>query len=182
MTRMAAARLLLLLVVEAVWLTPVGGPRLPFPGSGRGVLSQEALAAAFAAQEEISPELLAIPGVVGTAVGLGAGERPVVMVYLEYAAVAGASGQLRRLPAGAGGDRAHHRARRCAAAPGRGRRPGRSQGPVPAPGAHRRVDGGGRGSPRAPSGRATSRTDAGRTPSPTTTSSPTATTPTWATT
>ena len=82
-------RLLLLLVVEALWLTPAGGPYLPLPGFGRDGLSQEALAAAFAAQEEISPDLLAIPGVVGTAVGLRAGDRPVVMVYLEYAAVHG---------------------------------------------------------------------------------------------
>ena len=85
----ALGRLLLLLVVEALWLAPAGGPRLPFPGFGEGGLSQEALAAAFAAQEEISPDLLAVPGVVGTAVGLGAGGRPVVRVYLEYAGVAG---------------------------------------------------------------------------------------------
>ena len=71
-------RLLLLLVVEVLWLTPAGHPLLPFPGFGREGFSQEALAAAFAAQEEISPDLLAIPGVVGTAVGLGAGDRPVV--------------------------------------------------------------------------------------------------------
>ena len=57
-------RLLLLLVVEALWLTPAGGPRLPLPGFGGDGLSQEALAAAFAAQEEISPDLLGIPGVV----------------------------------------------------------------------------------------------------------------------
>ncbi|MDE0475361.1 MAG: hypothetical protein OXI50_12440 [Gammaproteobacteria bacterium] len=82
-------RLMLLLAVQALWLTPAGGPRLPLPGFGRDGLSQQALAAAFAAQEEISPDLLGIPGVVGTAVGLGAGERPVVMVYLEYAAVDG---------------------------------------------------------------------------------------------
>ena len=83
------ARLLILLAVESLWLTPAGGPRLPFPGFGTGGLSQEALAAAFAAQEEISPDLLAMPGVVGTAVGLGAGDQPVVMVYLEYAGVDG---------------------------------------------------------------------------------------------
>ncbi len=82
-------RLLLLLAVESLWLTPAGGPRLPFPGFRAGGLSQEALAAAFAAQEEISPDLLGIPGVVGTAVGLRAGDQPVVMVYLEYAGVAG---------------------------------------------------------------------------------------------
>ena len=84
------ARLLLLLAVDWVWLAPAGSPRLPLTGFGADGLSQEALAAAFAAQEEISPDLMAIPGVVGTAVGLGAaGERPVVMVYLEYAAVDG---------------------------------------------------------------------------------------------
>ena len=87
--RPPVARLLLLLVVDWVWLAPAGGPRLPLPGFGAGAPSQEALAAAFAAQEEVSPELMAIPGVVGTAVGLGAGEQPVVMVYLEYAGVGG---------------------------------------------------------------------------------------------
>ncbi len=87
--RPSLVRLLMALVVEWAWLTPAGGPRLPLPGMGAGGLSQEALAAAFAAQEQISPDLLRIPGVVGTAVGLGAAGQPVVRVYLEYAGVQG---------------------------------------------------------------------------------------------
>ncbi len=38
------------------------------------------LVRAIAAQEQHTPELLAIPGVVGTAVGLGSGSVPVVKV------------------------------------------------------------------------------------------------------
>ncbi len=82
------ARLALLLLVELSWLAPADSG-LPFPDFVGDGLPQEALTAAFAAQEEVSPELLAVPGVVGTAVGLGADGRPTVMVYLEHAAVAG---------------------------------------------------------------------------------------------
>ena len=82
-------RLLLLLVVEALWLTPAGGPLLPLPGFGRDGLSQEALAAAFAAQEEVSRTCWGFRAWWGPRSGWAPCDRPVVMVYLEYAAVDG---------------------------------------------------------------------------------------------
>lgn len=46
-------------------------------------------AAAIAVQERHNPDLLSIPGVAGTAVGLGPGGRPVVKVYLAGSGVLG---------------------------------------------------------------------------------------------
>ncbi len=51
-------------------------------------LSQEAFAAAAAAQDRYTPSLLGIPGVVGTAIGLGSDGQPVVKVYLSVVGVA----------------------------------------------------------------------------------------------
>ena len=70
--------------------TAVYGAGLPTQPGANG------LERAIAAQESVTPGLLAIPGVVGTAVGLGHGNSPVVKVYTANASVSG-------IPASVGG-------------------------------------------------------------------------------
>lgn len=66
-------------------------PETTEPVVGIGVLGLEEVSvqAAVRAQQSITPGLMAVPGVVGTAVGLGSNGEPVVMVLLrnENAAV-----------------------------------------------------------------------------------------------
>ncbi len=86
-------RLLLALTVDLLWVSPAGPPDLPFFGA-RGdaptaAVSQYVFAAVMAAQESATEDLLRVPGVVGTAVGLGPNGQPVVKVYLSHAGVEG---------------------------------------------------------------------------------------------
>ena len=83
-------RLALALVVDFWWVSPAGSPDLPSgPDDVGRIVSQEALSAAMSAQEQATEDLLRIPGVVGTAVGLGPTGQPVVKVYLERPGIAG---------------------------------------------------------------------------------------------
>lgn len=70
------------LVVALLVDVSIGGPPLP------GILSGPSFEAAVAAQESVSADWLAMDGVVGTAVGLGAGGDHVVKVYLTAVGVA----------------------------------------------------------------------------------------------
>ncbi len=67
--------------------TAVYGAPPDEPGAG-------GLERAIAAQEGANPSLLSIPGVVGTAVGLGHGNAPVVKVYTADASVRGIPGSI----------------------------------------------------------------------------------------
>lgn len=69
-------------------LVSAGGPPPSPPGLDR----------AIAAQEAHTDALLAKPGVVGTAVGLGADGRPVVKIYIESAGVPGLPSRLDGVP------------------------------------------------------------------------------------
>ncbi|MHC4425382.1 MAG: chymotrypsin family serine protease [Planctomycetota bacterium] len=60
--------------------------------------SEDAFARVKEVQERHTDSLLAIDGVVGTAVGLGQGARPVVLVLLEYGGVRGIPGELEGVP------------------------------------------------------------------------------------
>ena len=64
-------------------LGPLGG------GGGLAPIGYEDLSAAMAVQERHNPDLLALPGVAGTAVAFDAGGEPVVKVYLAHRDVAG---------------------------------------------------------------------------------------------
>ena len=72
--------------------TPAGPDRGLAPAAGRDI------AAAIRAQERHTPGLMAIPGVVGTAVGLGAGDGPVVKVFLARSGIAGIPARLDNIP------------------------------------------------------------------------------------
>ena len=76
------------LVLDFVLLRPAGGPG-PGTGDGPRLFAVGDFAAAMALQERHNPDLLALPGVAGTAVALGLDGRPVVKVYLTVAGVAG---------------------------------------------------------------------------------------------
>ncbi|MHC4072106.1 MAG: Nal1-like putative serine protease [Planctomycetota bacterium] len=60
--------------------------------------SEDALARVMEVQERHTDALMATPGVVGTAVGLGQGAQPVVLVLLEHGGVPGIPGQLEDVP------------------------------------------------------------------------------------
>ena len=83
-----ASLVVVVLVVLAAGLVSAGGPPPVPPGLER----------AAAAQEAHTDELLARPGVVGTAVGLGADGRPVVKIYTKSAGVHGLPDQLDGVP------------------------------------------------------------------------------------
>lgn len=89
MCRRGALRLATLaaaVALDAYLIWPVGAPAnagLP------ALLDYQDLAAAMAVQERHNPELLAMPGVAGTAVGFGPAGLPVVKVYLDHEDVAG---------------------------------------------------------------------------------------------
>ena len=89
MSRRGAVRAVTLIAAVALdtyllWpaAAPPGGGSLALPG-------YEDLAAAMEAQERHNPDLLAIAGVAGTAVGFGADGQPVVKVYLAREDVVG---------------------------------------------------------------------------------------------
>lgn len=60
--------------------------------------SDQALEHAKQVQERHTDELMAKPGVVGTAVGLGQGDQPVVLVLIEHGNVPGIPEELERIP------------------------------------------------------------------------------------
>ena len=62
------------------------------------VVSQADLDAALAVHGRHTTELMAIPGVVGTAVGATADCRPVIMVFTKQAGVAGVPDSLEGIP------------------------------------------------------------------------------------
>lgn len=72
--------------------TPAGPDRALAPAAGRDI------AAAIRAQERHTPGLMAIPGVVGTAVGLDAGNGPVVKVFLARSGIPGIPAHLDHIP------------------------------------------------------------------------------------
>lgn len=71
---------------------PAGPDRGLAPAAGSDI------AAAIRAQNRHTPGLMAIPGVVGTAVGLGAGDGPVVKVFLARSGIAGIPARLDNIP------------------------------------------------------------------------------------
>ena len=79
-TRLLIGTLVTVGLLAALWVSPASAqPGFNPPG----------LDVAIAAQEAHTDALLRIQGVVGTAVGLGAGGQPVVKIYTESAGVAG---------------------------------------------------------------------------------------------
>ncbi len=89
MSRRGAVRALTLaaaVALDTYLLWPAG---VPAGGGQLALLGYEDLAAAMAVQERHNPDLLAIPGVAGTAVGFGPSGQPVVKVYLAREDVAG---------------------------------------------------------------------------------------------
>lgn len=75
------------IALDTYLLLPGGGP--VGAGSGPPFFAYEDLAAAIAVQEQHNPDLLAMPGVAGTAVGFDLAGKPVVKVYLTHENVAG---------------------------------------------------------------------------------------------
>ena len=73
--RRYSAALVAALVISLLAIPTVSGAGQPEDPGAQG------LAEAIAAQEIHTPDLLAVPGVVGTAVGLGGGAAPVIKVY-----------------------------------------------------------------------------------------------------
>ena len=89
MSRRGAVRALTLAAaigLDAYLIWPAGAPAV---GGGPALLGYEDLAAAIAVQEHHNPDLLAMPGVAGTAVAFGPAGQPVVKVYLAHENVAG---------------------------------------------------------------------------------------------
>ncbi len=89
MSRRGAVRAITLVAAVALdtyLLWPVGGPSV---GGSPALLGYEDLAAAISVQERHNPDLLALPGVAGTAVAFGPAGQPVVKVYLAHEDVAG---------------------------------------------------------------------------------------------
>ena len=89
LSRRGAVRALTLaaaVALDTYLLWPVGAPA---GGGMPALLEYEDLAAAIAVQERHNPDLLALPGVAGTAVAFGPAGRPVVKVYLTDGEVAG---------------------------------------------------------------------------------------------
>src|SRR5713101_2163771 len=84
---LVATSLMLFVVLLAGLVSAEGPPSAP-PGLER----------AIAAQEAHTDHLLTTPGVVGTAVGLGADGRPVVKIYVEHAGVVGLPHMLDGVP------------------------------------------------------------------------------------
>ena len=84
---LVATSVMLFVVLVAGLASAAGPPAVP-PG----------LARAIAAQEAHTDRLLASPGVMGTAVGLGADGRPVVKIYTESAGVPGLPHRLDGVP------------------------------------------------------------------------------------
>ena len=94
LSRRGALRTLTLaaaLALDTYLMWPVGAPTL---GGHPAMLGYEDLAEAIAVQERHNPDLLAMPGVAGTAVGFGPAGRPVVKVYLAHEDVAGVPASL----------------------------------------------------------------------------------------
>ena len=90
MSRKGAIRIATLAVavaLDAYLFWPGGGPVVS--GSGLHGLAYEDLVAAMAVQERHNPDLLALPGVAGTAVTFDLSGQPVVKVYLTHEEVAG---------------------------------------------------------------------------------------------
>ena len=89
MSRRGAVRAITLVAAVALdtyLLWPVGGPAV---GGGPALRGYEDLATAISVQERHNPDLLALPGVAGTAVAFGPAGQPVVKVYLAHEDVAG---------------------------------------------------------------------------------------------
>lgn len=87
-----AATLVAAVAFDVLFFRPGGGPALiGFPKAPGDplVFAQGDFAAAMAVQERYDDDLLAMPGVAGTAVGLGVDGRPVVKVYVTGAHVTG---------------------------------------------------------------------------------------------
>ena len=82
-----AATLAAAVVLDVLFFRPAGDPTAVAPD----LLSfaKGDFAAAVAVQEQYNQDLLAIPGVAGTAVGIGLNGLPVVKVYLAHAGVLG---------------------------------------------------------------------------------------------
>ncbi len=80
------------LVVAVVTSLSASGDAQPFPGL------RESLETALAAQERHTDRLLALPDVVGTAVGLRADGQPVIKVYTRMVGTRGIPGNLQGLP------------------------------------------------------------------------------------
>jgi hypothetical protein len=83
-------RLFLASLTAAGWLAVVAGT----PVYAASDSAAEGLARAIAAQAQHTDDLLAIPGVVGTAVGLGPNGDPVVKIYTAREGIAGLPGTL----------------------------------------------------------------------------------------
>ncbi|MCH8197800.1 MAG: hypothetical protein IH904_06935 [Proteobacteria bacterium] len=83
-------RLFLTSLIAAGWLAVIAAPAAVMAGQH----STAGLARAIAAQEFYTNDLMAIPGVVGTAVGLGANGEAVVKIYTAAGGIAGLPGTL----------------------------------------------------------------------------------------
>ncbi len=93
-SRRGAVRTLTLaaaLALDTYLMWPVAAPTL---GGHPAVPGYQDLSEAIAVQERHNPDLLAMPGVAGTAVGFGPSGRPVVKVYLAHEDVAGVPASL----------------------------------------------------------------------------------------
>ena len=79
------------IALDTYLLLPVGDPAGGPAGAGSGLpaFAYEDLAAAIAVQEQHNPDLLAMAGVAGTAVGFDVTGKPIVKVYLTHENVAG---------------------------------------------------------------------------------------------
>ena len=88
-TRLLIGTLVTVGLLAALWVSPASAQ----PG-----FSPPGLDVAIAAQERHTDNLLRIQGVVGTAIGLGAGGQPVVKIYTERAGVAGLPRSLDGVP------------------------------------------------------------------------------------
>ncbi|MGH7573157.1 MAG: PKD domain-containing protein [Gemmatimonadota bacterium] len=86
----------------ALWLSCTGETQSPSAPEPAGSLALSGgtpdLARAIAAQERITPRLMAIPGIVGTAVGLNPAGRPVVKVFAAHAGVSGIPDRVDDIP------------------------------------------------------------------------------------
>jgi len=98
-----SAALALIVSGAVLWSGCSEQPQDPFTAPAARVQpnppSQQGLASAIAAQERHNAVLLKIPGVVGTAVGLGSDGRPAVRIFLSTPSVAGLPATLDGIPA-----------------------------------------------------------------------------------
>ena len=92
------------LAVGLVWIgcsnepTNVMGPTDEFQSAAKPISTPPGLERAMAVQEEHTPRLMVLPGVVGTATGLGSEGRPAVLVLTETPGAAGIPGSLDGIP------------------------------------------------------------------------------------